>query len=164
VLKPERLRVAHLDEIWRWEADPRVAQWMWPGELGGPRTRAQTRATLEFLAAEHQRDGFGLCLWRKDGTAIARGGLRRASLEGEAVVEVGWMVDPEHWGQGHATDLGRAAIDWGLATLGLDTIWAWTLPTNVASQRVMQKLGMTYAREMTHAGLPRVAYVYTGPR
>jgi ribosomal-protein-alanine N-acetyltransferase len=58
-------------------------------------------------------------------------------------VEVGWRLAAEHWGHGYATEGGRAALDFGFDVLGLSEIVAFTVPENVRSRRVMEKLGMT---------------------
>ena len=62
--------------------------------------------------------------------------------------EVGlfWAIDPLHQGQGYATEAARALIDHAFQTLRLKRILATTDYSNVASQRVMQKLGMKIAR------------------
>jgi RimJ/RimL family protein N-acetyltransferase len=162
-LTAEPISVDHLDEVWPWEADPRVARWMWPGHLGGPRTRDQSREVLGLFAAEWKRDGIGLWLWREDGVAVARGGLRHTALDDTRVIEVGWLVDPDRQGKGIATELARASVDHAFAVLGFDLVTARTLPDNFASRRVMEKLGMTYDRDIVHAGLPHVHYVL-GPQ
>lgn len=162
-LTAEPISVEHLDEVWPWEADARVARWMWPGHLGGPRTRRQSREVLALFAAEWTRDGIGLWLWREDGVAVARGGLRHTALDDMRVIEVGWLVDPDRQGEGIATELARASVEHAFAALGFDLVTARTLPDNFASRRVMEKLGMTYDRDIVHAGLPHVHYVL-GPQ
>jgi RimJ/RimL family protein N-acetyltransferase len=57
-------------------------------------------------------------------------------------VEVGWRLHPDHWGQGLATEGGRASIEYGFDRIGLDLIISIYYPRNAASGRVMQKLGM----------------------
>jgi RimJ/RimL family protein N-acetyltransferase len=155
----EPISPAHLDEVWPWEADPRVARWMWPGHLGGPRTREQSLQVLQIFAAEWERNGLGFWLWREDGAAVARGGLRYTLLEDEPIVEVGWLVDPDRQGEGIATELGRASLAYGFDDRGFKEITARTLHDNRASRRVMEKLGMTYDGDIVHAGLPHVNYV-----
>ncbi len=130
-LTAEPISVEHLDEVWPWEADARVARWMWPGHLGGPRTRRQSREVLELFAAEWTRDGIGLWLWREDGVAVARGGLRHTALDDMRVIEVGWLVDPDRQGEGIATELARASVDHAFAALGFDLVTARTLPDNL---------------------------------
>ena len=40
----------------------------------------------------------------------------------------------------------------------MKSVVAFTLPDNTASRRVMEKLGMTYERDIVHADLPHVLY------
>ncbi|MGH8862117.1 MAG: GNAT family N-acetyltransferase [Jatrophihabitantaceae bacterium] len=58
-------------------------------------------------------------------------------------VEVGWRLAREHWGRGYAPEGAAAALDYAFATLGLDEVVSMTIPDNLPSQRVMQKVGMT---------------------
>lgn len=57
-------------------------------------------------------------------------------------VEVGWRLHPDHWGKGLATEGGRASLRHGFVELHLDRIIGIYHPSNVASRRVMEKLGM----------------------
>ena len=50
----------------------------------------------------------------------------------------------------------------GFDRLGFTEIDAWTLPINLASRRVMEKLGYTYSHEFTFAGLPHSYYRLAG--
>jgi RimJ/RimL family protein N-acetyltransferase len=58
-------------------------------------------------------------------------------------VEVGWRLARSPWGEGYATEAGRASVDLGFTSLGLDEIVSFTVPTNVRSRAVMERLGMT---------------------
>lgn len=58
--------------------------------------------------------------------------------------EVGWRLSRDCWNQGYATEAARAAIAYGFEELQLNEIVSFTVHDNVASQRVMQKLGMTH--------------------
>jgi RimJ/RimL family protein N-acetyltransferase len=62
------------------------------------------------------------------------------------------------WGQGLATELGAASIEIAFGPLGLVDVVSFTLPGNVASRRVMEKLGFAFERETIYAGLPHVLY------
>ncbi len=57
-------------------------------------------------------------------------------------VEVGWRLHPRWWGAGLATEGGRASLRHGFDVLGLDRIISIFEPENVASGRVMAKLGL----------------------
>jgi RimJ/RimL family protein N-acetyltransferase len=57
-------------------------------------------------------------------------------------VEVGWRLARQHWGLGYATEAAREAVRYGYEVVGLDEIVSFTTPGNVASWRVMERLGM----------------------
>jgi RimJ/RimL family protein N-acetyltransferase len=59
-------------------------------------------------------------------------------------IEVGWLLRREHWGNGYATEGGRAALDYAFTAMKLVEVVALTAAINLSSQRVMQRLGMTH--------------------
>ena len=58
------------------------------------------------------------------------------------IYEIGWVFHPRYHGQGYATEAAAALLGYGFETLGLHRIIATCQPENVASWRVMEKLGM----------------------
>lgn len=58
-----------------------------------------------------------------------------------AVPELGYWLAPEHWGQGYATEAGRAVIDIARNSLRLPRLTAGHFTDNPASGRVLEKLG-----------------------
>jgi ribosomal-protein-alanine N-acetyltransferase len=137
---------------------PEVERWLRPSPL--PRfSLADVRARL-WLDAEHWTlHGYGPWALRdrvSDGF-VGRAGLLRATLEGEEVVEIAWSLLPACWGTGLATEAATASVERARG-LGLHNVIARTLPTNVASRRVMEKAGLAPAGETVHAGLPHVLY------
>jgi RimJ/RimL family protein N-acetyltransferase len=58
--------------------------------------------------------------------------------------EVGFLLSPPHWGKGYATEAARSSLQFGFERNNLDHIVALVHPDNRASQRVIQKCGMTY--------------------
>ena len=71
-------------------------------------------------------------------------------------VEIGWRLAPEYWGQGYATEGAQAVLDFGFKEIGLEEIVSITVPDNIASWRVMEKIGMTRELEgdFDHPFLP----------
>ena len=59
-------------------------------------------------------------------------------------VEIGWRLAREAWGQGFAAEAARAAVAFGFNELGLQEILSFTVPENVRSRRVMERLGMKH--------------------
>ena len=133
--------------------DPRVNEW-----LGGPISAEQSHATMDRLQAQIAADGFGF--WaaerRSDRRLVGMIGLRsQAGGPAPSGLELGWRLDPEAQGSGLATEGAKAALDWGFATHHAEEILAWTAATNVRSQAVMQRIGMTPdpGRDFDHTGL-----------
>jgi RimJ/RimL family protein N-acetyltransferase len=59
-------------------------------------------------------------------------------------VEVGWRLARSAWGHGYATEAAIVALEYGFAAVGLPEILAITTKTNLRSQAVMRRIGMTY--------------------
>ncbi len=116
----------------------------------------------EWLVADERewgRLGFGpwAVIARGSGDYVGRVGLRRTDVGAKAGIEVLWTIDPNRHGEGFATEAGTAALDFA-AELGLEEVFAMVLPTNAASLRVAEKLGMTRAGQVVHAGLDHVLF------
>ena len=56
--------------------------------------------------------------------------------------EIGYMIGYDHWGNGYATEAARAILDFAFEGLQLHRIYAEALSENVASRRVLEKIGM----------------------
>ncbi len=99
------------------------------------------------VRAHWQQHGFGQWVVEIPGEAGLIGvvGLSTVSYEAHftPAVEVAWRLARAHWGCGYATEAARAAVDYGFDTLGLTEIVAITVPANLRSRRVMERLGMT---------------------
>ena len=63
-------------------------------------------------------------------------------LRGAEEGEIWYLVEPESWGKGIATEAAKHLLDFGFGELGLHRIWATCLPENPASARVLEKVGM----------------------
>jgi len=137
--------------------DPAVGAWLRPPPLR-PFTAADVLALLERDTALWRREGWGPWAVRDDeGAFVGRAGLDRTTVEGRPAVELAWSVLPAYQGRGFAT---RAAIEAvALArSVGLGEVVALALAGNAASRRGMERAGLAYDRDVTHAGLPHVLY------
>jgi ribosomal-protein-alanine N-acetyltransferase len=151
----EPITAAHQDDMLRLLTDPLVA-----ATLGGPPSPARVAAMIAAQSAQFDRFGYGFWVWRDKagGDVVARGGIQHTHVGGADEVEVGWAVASSRWREGLATELGAASVREAFEAHGLDDLVAFTLTDNVASRRVMEKLGMAYERDVVHAGLPHVLY------
>jgi len=70
------------------------------------------------------------------------------------VTEIAYAISEDFWGKGYTTEAVKEMLRIGFEELGFIRIEAQCLPENVASERVMQKVGMTY-----EGTLRKVAYI-----
>jgi RimJ/RimL family protein N-acetyltransferase len=73
-----------------------------------------------------------------DGLVVGRAAM---GLKRTGIAEIGYMIAPAHWRQGHAREAASALIDHGFGTLGLRRIFADVDPDNVASVGLLKRLG-----------------------
>ncbi|HXN85487.1 MAG TPA: GNAT family N-acetyltransferase [Candidatus Binataceae bacterium] len=132
--------------------------------LGGIKTEAQTREFLRSGIEHWERHGYGIWIFRTrdQGRFVGRAGLRNVTIENSAEVELLYALMPEFWRQGFATEMSRAILETA-AALGIADIVAFTMPTNVGSRGVMEKVGFTYERDFIWANLPHVRYRLSRP-
>ncbi|HTJ57048.1 MAG TPA: GNAT family N-acetyltransferase [Devosiaceae bacterium] len=127
-------------------------------------TPAETSAQIDAAIAKAEANGFHLqaAELKATGALIGLIGIgvipdeTRAAIPGHPRVEIGWQLDKAVWGQGLAPEGARAWLDYAFRVAGLDEVVAFTAAINLASQRVMEKIGMARdpADDFNH---PRVA-------
>jgi RimJ/RimL family protein N-acetyltransferase len=136
-------------------ADPRVAEF-----LSGTLDRAASDALFDRIVGHWAKNGHGLWAVERidDGAFLGFVGLATHAFEAAFMpsVEVGWRLAPAAWGHGYATEAARAALRFGFENLGLAEIVSFTVPGNVKSRAVMERLGMTRdaAGDFDHPRLP----------
>lgn len=136
-------------------ADPEVMR-----HYPAPLSRAESDAFVDRIDACFADRGFGL--WAVDpggtGTCVGYVGLWPvpAALAVAPAVEVGWRLAASAWGRGYAPEAARAVLADGFARLGLDEVVSFTWEGNMASRRVMEKVGMAHdpAADFLHPALP----------
>jgi ribosomal-protein-alanine N-acetyltransferase len=154
----ERLEPSHLDELRVLLRDPRVAMTLMPS--GKPPSERELIVGHDEKIRHWDRHGFGLWLLRDRATGemVGRGGLQHTWATGRDEVEVGWAIVPERWRQGLATELALTSIEAAFGPLALPEVIAYTMPSNAASRRVMEKAGFGFDREISASGLAHVLY------
>ena len=70
-------------------------------------------------------------------------------------VEIGWRIAKPYWNQGYVTEAAIASLGYAFETLGLDEVVSFTTVTNLRSQAVMKKIGMSNSGEnFMHPDIP----------
>lgn len=127
-----------------------------PGVL----TREESDAFADRIETHFQERGFGMWAVEVPGEAAFIGfvglSVPRFQAPFMPAVEVGWRLDRPYWGRGFATEAARAAVADGFERIGLEEIVSFTIPANLPSRRVMERLGMTRdeADDFDHPAIP----------
>jgi ribosomal-protein-alanine N-acetyltransferase len=94
--------------------------------------------------------GFGLWIfYDRGGRTVGRGGIRHAQIEGDDEIEIAYSIVSECCGLGFATEIARESVKIASA-FGIRELVAFTLTTNTASRRVMEKAGFHFHKEFMH--------------
>ena len=139
--------VEDTEATWRIRRIPEVSHWLtraagdrdeYARVFAGPERLAKT------LVVERDGDLVGdLMLGIEDAWAQAEVADRARGVQ----AELGWVIDPAHAGRGYATEAAGELLRICFADLGLRRVIAQCFADNVASWRLMEKLGM---RRETH--------------
>jgi ribosomal-protein-alanine N-acetyltransferase len=139
-------------------ADPEVMRYIPRGPWRSDDVEAGFKRMVENRRVQWQNVGFGLwaIVLKETGAVIGHCGLQH--IEGGDEVEVFYLLDKPYWNQGIATEAARAALRFATER-GLTAVVALAYPDNHASQRVMEKAGLSPAGRARHYGAELVKYV-----
>jgi RimJ/RimL family protein N-acetyltransferase len=111
-------------------------------------SREESDLLASRIEAHFEQHGFGLWAVEIPNVTTFAGfiGLSVPSFEAPFTpcVEIGWRLAPEYWGLGYATEGARTVLDFAFRELGLDEVVSFTVPANLRSRRVMEKIGMVH--------------------
>ena len=124
-------------------------------------THEDAREWIERNLRRYENDGHGImaAVLKSSGELLGDCGIARQTVEGETMLEAGYHLRRDHWGNGYATEAARACIASAFRDLGADKIVALIRPENVASRRVAERNEMRPERQVMHTGLLHVLYV-----
>ena len=162
---PGEVMPGHAADLVTLYTDPWVAQWY-------AEVLSEQEAVRRATEAHARWEADGVNKWmayeRDSGALAGRGGMSRIPADApvaEAIgklvgpdwaadrLELGWALTESARGRGFATEIGRAGLDFAFGTLRAKAVIALTERINLASRAVMERLGMTYAGEITAEGL-----------
>ena len=129
---------------------------------GQPRDREQTRERLYRMVGHWREHGFGIwALFARGGGFVGRCGVACQHHPSEA--ELAYTLTKASWGKGLATEAARSALTYAFEVVELPRVVAFARAENVASQRVLEKVGMTLVGPHTYRGFPAVLYRVESP-
>lgn len=157
-LTAEPLNDKHLPELCQISGDPRAMATL--SIDGSTYSEEETQDGLHKELEHWNKYDHGQWIFYDKETErfVGRAGLKHCYVEGQFEIELSYALVPDFWGRGMATEMVKTLLEFGFNQLKLPEIVCFTLPTNIASQRVMQKSGFQYEKEGTYSTLPHVFY------
>jgi [ribosomal protein S5]-alanine N-acetyltransferase len=120
--------------------EPAVRRYLWDDE---PVQEATIRDIVSESGTMFADEGIGLFAVRRRGRENLLGFCGFIRLEGMEEPELAYELTRDAWGQGYATEVARVCLRHAFETAGLERVIAGADSGNVASQRVIEKLGMS---------------------
>lgn len=155
-LPPETLRLVFREfdaasdgeNAYRLNLDPEVLRYT------GDQPFASVEDAAHFLRnyPDYRKNGYGrwAVLEKESGEFLGWCGLKRHP---DHTIDIGYRFFRKHWGKGYATESAQSCLTYGFEVLGLDEIIAHVERNNIASVRVLEKIGLRYWKDETYDGM-----------
>jgi len=144
------------DLLHRMWTEPQVRKYLWDDLLISRETAIEV---VNECVGRAFQSGIGMWnVWTRE-AAVFAGFCGLRPIPDSADIEIYYGLRPEFWGRGYATEASRAVLEWRFRHGPEIRIYARSDPQNLASIRVMERLGMTFLGEEQQAGLRLLRYV-----
>jgi len=146
ILKSKKIYLREMEEkdwvdVHKYASKEKVCKY----QVWGPNTKTESENFVRQSISDanqkiRSRFVFAIIL-KENGNMIGTGEINIRNFTNK-VGEVGYIINPEYWGLGFATETAKILIDFGFNQLKLHRIFATCDPKNIASSRVLEKVGM----------------------
>ena len=142
-----------LEAIYRLWLDPGISEYLWDDERV---SRERAEAVLAGSVESFEGRSFGLwtAVRKKNREMIGFCGFRSVDDE----IELLYGISTPQWGTEFATEAARAVIRYGFEEVGFDRILGITDTENLASRRVLEKIGMKFEKHVCREGRDETHY------
>lgn len=144
-----RLRPIHRSDsirIHEWASDPRASVF----QAWGPNTEADTEQFVSAALAAWSASPQERWVWIVEDANHVVTGLGEIHLRDADRAEISYAVDVALWRQGLGSATAHLLVDWAFENLEVERVEATCDPRNVASDRILRRMGMTYEGTLRH--------------
>lgn len=125
-------------------------------------TKDQAAKVIQFIRKQYEERGIGrfAVVEKSSGDFIGWSGLKLNAGEKEELngiqdfVDIGYRFIPEYWGKGYATESSIATLRFGFEEMNYPTIYGAAENENVASNKVLQKIGLKFVNTFYYDDIP----------
>lgn len=166
-LKTERyiLRDVELEDLqgmFALDSDPEVHKYLGNQPI---QTLDQALKAIHYIRNQYEKNGIGR--WaiedKKTGDFIGWAGLKyeQEVLKDKDYYDIGYRLRKPYWGQGIATEVSIAALEYGFETLGLSEIGGGAEVDHVVSNHILTKIGLQFVETFYYDNILHHFYTLT---
>jgi len=149
------LQLSDAEGFFAMDSNPKVHEYLWNKPV---QTIEETIEVIEFVRKQYLENGIGrfAIISKETDEFIGWAGLKHNT---EAVnnkinfYDIGYRLDEKFWGKGYASEASMAWLNYAFETMNLKTLEAAAHTENVASNRILQKIGMQMTEQYLEDGI-----------
>ncbi len=163
-IETDRLILREIEEydlqgIFELDSDPQVHRYL--GKK--PITSIQeSKSIIQYIRKQYEQDGIGrwAVMDKKTNQFIGWSGLKYEKNVREEMhyYDLGYRLKKKFWGKGIATETAQKSLDYGFQIMNLEEIYAGAHIENIASNKVLQKVGLKFIETFEYDGAPHNWY------
>ncbi len=161
VLETERLLLREIvptdeDGMFALDADPNVQTYLGNKPIT---SKEQAQQTIQMIREQYVENGIGrwAVVEKETGDFTGWAGLKliKEPINNHTnYYDLGYRFIHKYWGQGYATEVARASLNYGFTQLQLNEIFAMADVRNQASRKVLEKVGFQCVEIFNYEGVP----------
>ncbi|MBK9331224.1 MAG: GNAT family N-acetyltransferase [Ignavibacteria bacterium] len=113
---------------------------------GGVLSPDQVQKMLNHYIKNYRENGYGMYAVINKTTGELTGQCGLNFIKSLNEVEIAYLFEKESWGKGHATEISKEILKFGFIRIGLTKIIALAYPENIASIKVINKIGLKFVK------------------
>ncbi len=144
-----------VDGMFELDSNPLVHKYLGNNPI---KTKDKAEKIIQFIQKQYKELGIGrfAAIEKSTGEFIGWSGLKFNTGDKEALngrtdfYDVGYRFIPRYWGKGYATESSLAILDFGFNKLNIDTICGAAEKDNMASNKILQNIGLNFVNEFIY--------------
>lgn len=166
-IETPRLRIRQLtdddfDFYFNLQSDAEVMRYIRPPEPDPEAVKARI-AMLYQYAQDNPGLGSLVAEWKETGQLVASCVIRHVDFQPGNELELGYVIVPEFWGRGLATEIAEHLARYAFGQFGVDKVVAVVDPDNLPSQNVLRKCGFRHVGRRFIYGSDNFEFVLERP-
>lgn len=136
------MKKSDFNDVYEYSSNPQTSEYLlWEVH----RSPEYTKEFVDYVISKYKSGEYNdwALVYKPDNKMIGTCGFTKIDQENN-VAEIGYVINPNYWNMGIATEAAEAVIDFAFNTMGMNRVEAKFMYGNDASLSVMKKLGMKF--------------------